>query len=86
METFSLEPRESVWLNGGTECLSTVRGPELGRRKGQAQLRTTAVCRGLTVAQGDFLVARWNFNARQYKNAQSIPNALVNILVEFIKF
>lgn len=58
METFSLEPRESVWLNGGAERLSTACGPELGRRKGQAQLRTTAVCRGLTVAQGDFLVAR----------------------------
>lgn len=76
MEPSSLEPLESVWLHGGTERLPTARGSELVRHRGQAQPRTTAFCRGLTVAQDDFLAARPNFNARQYKNAQSILNAL----------
>lgn len=84
MKPSSLEPGDSG--NGKTQRFPTVRGSELGSHTGQVQLGTTALCCGLGVAQVDFLVARPNFNTRQYKKAQSIVNVLWIFLLSSLSF
>jgi len=70
MKPSSLEPPDSAWLNGKTQRFPTARGSELRSHEGQVRLGITEV------AEDYYLVARLNFNARQYKNAHSILNAL----------